>query len=240
MRTHRLPPPGGLFARHTATPGPSSTRRRRSTARPHNPVPHPLTLEAAAAAASHRWGRQNATSFRKTGEGTARSTAWSRVQESAATLPSPEHQCHLHSPPAPPGSRSSSGAAIQAAAADMAPSNGAEYIDVAPLLAAAAAALPEHDVPGTVVHGEAFSLYEAMSAVEIGNAKMDVGMQAAPQPLEALLAGGAAPTELNARERLAVVDRLMQMEMTWHTGGSLANTVFSCLYMLKPERWVRQ
>ena len=112
---------------------------------------------------------------------------------------------------------------------------GVEYIDIGPLLMAAAAALP--DDKGTVVHGEAFSLFEAMSAVEIGNIKMDVGLLAAPKTLDQLLEEGAAPAEnLSPGQRLAIVDRLFEMEATWLSGGSLAQTVFSCLYLLRPDR----
>ena len=109
-----------------------------------------------------------------------------------------------------------------------------EYIDIAPLLSRAAAAL-KSDV-NTVIHGEAFSLFEAMSAVECGNTKMDVGMQAAPKTLDQLIEEGMAPTELSPKQTLAVMDRLFEMEATWMAGGSLAQTVFSCLYMLRPER----
>lgn len=111
------------------------------------------------------------------------------------------------------------------------------YIDIGPLLQAARDALPE--TSGTVIHGEAFSLFEAMSAVEIGNPKMDTGMMALPKTLEQLLADGAAPTQLSAAQRLAIMDKVLEQEATWHGGGSLAQTVFTCLYMLKPERCVR-
>ncbi len=132
-----------------------------------------------------------------------------------------------------------------------------EYIDISPLLRAAASALPSDTK--TVIHGEAFSLFEAMSAVEIGeaivlssdepsrehdgppaaragNKKMDVGMQAQPKTIDELLEAGMAPTDLSPKQRLAVMERLLEMEATWQTGGSLAQTVFSCLYMLKPDR----
>ena len=111
------------------------------------------------------------------------------------------------------------------------------YIDIGPLLQAARDALPE--ASSTVIHGEAFSLFEAMSAVEIGNPKMDTGMMVLPKTLEQLLADGAAPTQLSAAQRLAIMDKLLEQEATWHGGGSLAQTVFTCLYMLKPDRCVR-
>ncbi|KAG1672997.1 hypothetical protein FOA52_005927 [Chlamydomonas sp. UWO 241] len=77
-----------------------------------------------------------------------------------------------------------------------------------------------------------------MAAVEIGNVKMDVGMQATPKSLEQLLADGVAPEAVDTPTRLAIINRLLQHEATWHTGGALATTVFSCLYLLKPDRIV--
>eukprot|EP00798_Chlamydomonas_sp_ICE-L_P013811 gene13811-19727_t len=107
-----------------------------------------------------------------------------------------------------------------------------QYHALGPLLEKARAELPV----GGLIHGEAFSLLEAMSAVEIGNAKMDSGMMAVPKSLDELLAEGVAPVDLDMASVLAVMDKLMALEGTWHNGGALAQTVFSCLYMLKPER----
>ena len=109
-----------------------------------------------------------------------------------------------------------------------------EYVDISPLLRKAAAALPSDK--STVIHSQAFSLFEAMSAVEIGNVKMDVGLQAIPKTVDQLIEEGLAPAELSPEQTLAVMDRLFEMEATWHHGGSLAQTVFTCLYMLRPER----
>lgn len=109
-----------------------------------------------------------------------------------------------------------------------------EYVDIAPLLRRAAAALPSDK--NTVIHSEAFSLFEAMSAVEIGNVKMDVGLQAMPKTVDQLIEEGLAPEELSPEQTLAVMNRLFEMEATWHHGGSLAQTVYSCIYMLRPER----
>ena len=111
---------------------------------------------------------------------------------------------------------------------------GIEYVDIGHLLDRASAALP--DDKNTVIHHAGFSLFEAMSAVEIGNAKMDVGLMEKPKSLDELVEGGAAPTDLTPRQRLDVMERLFELEATWQAGGSLAQTVFSCLYLLRPER----
>lgn len=93
-----------------------------------------------------------------------------------------------------------------------------------------------------MIHGEAFSLFEAMSALEAGNPKMDAAASpAADRPtLDALLADldlTAPLADLGAAGLLAVLDQLLAMEASWHTGSSAMQTVYGCLYMLRMERW---
>ena len=87
------------------------------------------------------------------------------------------------------------------------------------------------------MHGQAFSLFEAMSAVEVGNSKMDAAMAKGPT-VEELIASGGAPASIPLPQMLGVMDRLAVMEASWHSGGSLAQTTFSCLYLLQLDRWV--
>lgn len=35
-----------------------------------------------------------------------------------------------------------------------------------------------------------------------------------------------------------MADRLFAAEATWHQGAPLAQTVFTCLYLLEPQRYV--
>lgn len=98
---------------------------------------------------------------------------------------------------------------------------------------------------GQLLHGEAFSLFEAMSALEVGNPKMDAAAATAaaaePPSLAALLADpAAAPLELPAPLLLAVLDRLAALEASWQCGGSAMQTVYSCLYMMNIDRWGRR
>lgn len=58
-----------------------------------------------------------------------------------------------------------------------------------------------------MVHGEAFSLFEAMSAMEVGNAKMDAAVAAAPRTVDQLVAEGAAPTDLSPSQVCAGAGR---------------------------------
>ncbi|GFR41695.1 hypothetical protein Agub_g2442 [Astrephomene gubernaculifera] len=110
-----------------------------------------------------------------------------------------------------------------------------KWTDVGPLLQAARADMKV----GQLLAGEAFSLFEAMSALEAGNPKMDAAASpVADQPnLETLLADPtAAPWDLPTPTLLAVLDQLLAMEASWHCGGSAMQTVYACLYMLKLNR----
>ncbi|PNH08064.1 N-alpha-acetyltransferase, 35 NatC auxiliary subunit [Tetrabaena socialis] len=109
------------------------------------------------------------------------------------------------------------------------------WLDVGPLLRAAQADMKV----GQLITGEAFSLFEAMSALEAGNPKMDAAASpAADRPsLEALLDDPAAvPVDLGAADALAVMDGLLAAEASWHSGGSPMQTVYASLYMLRLDR----
>lgn len=107
-----------------------------------------------------------------------------------------------------------------------------QMVEVTALLAAASCQLSV----GQLLHGESFSLYEAMSAIEVGNPKMDAGVGAPATTLEQRLQQGAAPTDLSNDQMLAIIDKLMVMEASWHSGNPLAQTIYTCLYVLQPAR----
>eukprot|EP00879_Flechtneria_rotunda_P027761 GHRR01029752.1.p1 GENE.GHRR01029752.1~~GHRR01029752.1.p1 ORF type:complete len:153 (+),score=34.41 GHRR01029752.1:416-874(+) len=107
-------------------------------------------------------------------------------------------------------------------------------VDYVPVLGLLERASNELEV-GQLIHTSVFSLFEAMSAVEIGNPRMDAG--ARPK-------GDATPLEqrqlqlnLSPAQLLGVMDHLLCLEATWHNGGSLARTVYSSLYMMQPQRY---
>lgn len=108
------------------------------------------------------------------------------------------------------------------------------YTDVKPLLSRACNALET----GQLICSEAFSLFEAMSAVEIGNPKMDAAAQHTDvMTLKDLINSGVAPLPANNTELLKLMDQLLLLEATWHTGNTLAQTLHASLYMLAPERF---
>jgi hypothetical protein len=108
-----------------------------------------------------------------------------------------------------------------------------ELVSIGPLLQRAAEQL---DV-GEMVQCGTFSLFEAMSAVEIGNPKMDAG--ARPQVERVPLQERPLPLDLTPPQLLSWMDRLLTLEATWHVGGAMAQTVYSSLHMMQIPRRVR-
>ncbi|KAK7264879.1 hypothetical protein RJT34_32492 [Clitoria ternatea] len=112
------------------------------------------------------------------------------------------------------------------------------WADVSPLLQAASQDLQE----GELIHGDNFNLFAAMSALEIMDPKMDSGMVCTYYSLDEAIENGAAPVPISedktidVRCTIDIMDHLLACEATWHKGHSLAQTVYACLYLLRPER----
>ncbi|XP_006649138.1 N-alpha-acetyltransferase 35, NatC auxiliary subunit [Oryza brachyantha] len=111
--------------------------------------------------------------------------------------------------------------------------------DASPLLAAACRDLQD----GELVHGENFSLFGAMSALEIMDPKMDSGIEKSGYySIEEAIEDGIAPVPLSldrtidVQRTLDVMDHLFSCEATWHKGHTLAQTVFTCIYLMRMER----
>ncbi|WIA23577.1 hypothetical protein OEZ85_000294 [Tetradesmus obliquus] len=105
-----------------------------------------------------------------------------------------------------------------------------DWVSLSALLDAASSELNE----GQLLHTSVFSLFEAMSAVEIGNPKMDAG--ARPKGDSTPLEQRLMQLELSPQQLLGVMDHLLCLEATWHNGGSLARTLYSSMYMMQPAR----
>ncbi|KOM32991.1 hypothetical protein LR48_Vigan01g254700 [Vigna angularis] len=112
------------------------------------------------------------------------------------------------------------------------------WADVSPLLHAACQDLQE----GELIHGDNFNLFAAMSALEIMDPKMDSGIACTYYSLDEAIENGVAPVPVSADKTtdvqcvIDIIDHLLACEATWHKGHSLAQTVYSCLYLLRPER----
>ncbi|KAJ3892376.1 Mak10 subunit, NatC N-terminal acetyltransferase-domain-containing protein [Lentinula edodes] len=107
--------------------------------------------------------------------------------------------------------------------ADYTAPGGSSFRDVTSVFALAS---QEMD-PGSIVAIDAFSLSDAMTATEIGEPRLDTGIQLEnterPQfdPLTPLL-----PEEI-----CWIIDRSMAYETEWHASNPLAHTVFTLLYV---------
>ncbi|KAG7583668.1 alpha-acetyltransferase 35 NatC auxiliary subunit [Arabidopsis suecica] len=112
------------------------------------------------------------------------------------------------------------------------------WADVSPLLSAACTDLQE----GELINGDNFNLFAAMSALEIMDPKMDSGMVSTFYSIDEAIESGFAPVPIssdstvNVQSIIDIMDHLLACEATWHMGHSLAQTVFSCIYVLRPER----
>lgn len=112
------------------------------------------------------------------------------------------------------------------------------WADISPLLDAACKELGD----GEMIHGENFNLFAAMSALEIMDPKMDSGIVSKYCSLDEAIEDGAAPVPLSPDKTIDVqsiidiMDHLLACEATWHSGHSLAQTVFSCIYLLRLDR----
>ncbi|KAL6519128.1 hypothetical protein OROGR_018448 [Orobanche gracilis] len=93
-----------------------------------------------------------------------------------------------------------------------------------------------------LISGENFNLFAAMSALEIMDPKMDSGIVSTYYSVDEAIDNGAAPVPLSfdrtidTQRVIDIMDHLLACEATWHKGGSLAQTVFSCIYLLRPDR----
>ena len=124
-------------------------------------------------------------------------------------------------------------------------SSASSWVDLEPLLLECSLQMRS----GELIHQKSFGLFEAMSAVEIMDPKMDCGCVTG--------GGGFGETSLkeedenedvrgvrllkrdddiiaaltSSKEMKVVVDMLIARENSWHVGNALPPTVFSCLYL---------
>eukprot|EP00937_MAST-01D_sp_MAST-1D-sp2_P000678 g678.t1 len=94
---------------------------------------------------------------------------------------------------------------------------------------------------GEMVHGQSFSLFDAMSALELMDPKMDSGMESARVPTvdDRLRTGALAfdpwpRAHLDARMVVHVMDKTLALEGLWYGGQSLPQTLLACLVLHPP------
>ncbi|XP_068144269.1 N-alpha-acetyltransferase 35, NatC auxiliary subunit homolog isoform X1 [Drosophila tropicalis] len=97
-------------------------------------------------------------------------------------------------------------------------------------------------LPGELAQDMLFGLFEAMSAIEIMDPKMDVGMgfdkQDLPPPsFEAAVAMGVIKLdELTTTELIGIFDALFACFVSWLEGNSMDQVLFTCLYLHAPAQ----
>ena len=103
---------------------------------------------------------------------------------------------------------------------------------------------------GELLHDDMFGLFEAMSAIEMMDPKMDAGMRCNAINKSSLTPGGRhqpltfwtaqecghLPMDVNtsSQDLIAVIDETFACVVTWLEGHSLAQTVFTNLYLHAP------
>ncbi|XP_059486472.1 N-alpha-acetyltransferase 35, NatC auxiliary subunit [Neocloeon triangulifer] len=93
---------------------------------------------------------------------------------------------------------------------------------------------------GELLHDEMFGLLEAMSAIEMMDPKMDAGMvcnRGSKKALsfeQAVESGNLKLKDLTAAEQIGIIDSTWACLVSWLEGHSLAQTVFTNLYLHKP------
>ncbi|KAK4167314.1 putative MAK10 subunit [Cladorrhinum sp. PSN259] len=113
----------------------------------------------------------------------------------------------------------------------MAGNDGLISFDITEKFRAAAATLE----PGELIKDTHFTLFESVGALEIMDPKMDSGCLA---PGESLDEDYDVTRPLLPHEVLGIIDRLLSLEMAWHLGHPLSQTLFTNVYierMLNPE-----
>ncbi|CAL4107801.1 unnamed protein product, partial [Meganyctiphanes norvegica] len=92
---------------------------------------------------------------------------------------------------------------------------------------------------GELLHDEMFGLFEAMSAIEMMDPKMDAGMlcNRGKKVLnfdQAVKAGALKLNNLTMEELVGIMDSILACLVTWLEGHSAAQTILTCLYLHKP------
>uniref|UniRef100_A0A158Q7H7 Protein MAK10 homolog n=1 Tax=Elaeophora elaphi TaxID=1147741 RepID=A0A158Q7H7_9BILA len=87
---------------------------------------------------------------------------------------------------------------------------------------------------GELVMADDFQLSEAMSAIELMDPKMDIGMKPFDPSIafESLIASGRLNiTNMDEREMIATMDAMMASLISWLEGNSIAQTLLTCVFL---------
>lgn len=87
---------------------------------------------------------------------------------------------------------------------------------------------------GQLLHDKNIGLFEAMSAFEMMDPKMDSGIIGTPigQPTKA--AADLKTKDFSNAEMISIIDGTLRCMVSWLEGGSMAQTIFANLYLHNP------
>ncbi|XP_065090507.1 N-alpha-acetyltransferase 35, NatC auxiliary subunit isoform X2 [Ochlerotatus camptorhynchus] len=94
---------------------------------------------------------------------------------------------------------------------------------------------------GELIHDNMFGLFDAMSAIEMMDPKMDAGMccnkEATPLNFQTAVEEGKMKlANLESRELIGIIDATYSCMVSWLEGHSMAQTVLTCLYLHQPDK----
>ncbi|XP_055607947.1 N-alpha-acetyltransferase 35, NatC auxiliary subunit-like [Uranotaenia lowii] len=94
---------------------------------------------------------------------------------------------------------------------------------------------------GELIHDNMFGLFEAMSAIEMMDPKMDAGMccnkEATPLTFQTAVETNCIKlVNLSAPEAIGIIDAVFSCTVSWLEGHSMAQTVLTCLYLHYPQK----
>mmetsp|Transcript_23748 Transcript_23748/g.66039 ORF Transcript_23748/g.66039 Transcript_23748/m.66039 type:complete len:720 (+) Transcript_23748:55-2214(+) len=93
---------------------------------------------------------------------------------------------------------------------------------------------------GEMIESPHFRLFDAMSAIEIMDPKMDSGYNnSADMTLERAMETGIISKKMSHEELVGVWDQLLMYYMLWLEGHTLVQTCFCCLYLQDLEAYVK-
>ncbi|KAI9102676.1 Mak10 subunit, NatC N-terminal acetyltransferase-domain-containing protein [Phlyctochytrium arcticum] len=88
---------------------------------------------------------------------------------------------------------------------------------------------------GRLVHEDQFTLWDAMSAIEMMDPKMDAGITLSPELTAGKLTVADIPSkQFTAGEVIGIMDELLSFEFLWLSGRPLCQTLFTCVYLHDP------
>eukprot|EP00124_Ichthyophonus_hoferi_P004545 Ihof_evm1s515 gene=Ihof_evmTU1s515 len=117
-----------------------------------------------------------------------------------------------------------------------------EWVDITSQFTQLAGQLPV----GKLAHSSRFTTFEAISALEMMDSKMDVGVAYASDPNRILSIEDALRRKIvkcrdfSLHEVVGIMDQLIASEATWLDGQPLPQTVFTCMYVSCPTMIVDQ